>query len=296
MKEYTFSEKIMGTELDVSIIAENERTAEEGYQEVLILAKRYERKFSRFLEDSELSVLNKQKDKIVSKEFLSVIKIAKEMNRQTNGIFNPLLQVERVGYDKSFEKIKDRTNINTSTEEIDTNIDNLTIKESDSRVILQAGQKLDFGGFLKGYVAETICKKLSERFSGVIVNLGGDLFTTGLDENQKEFIFVVENPISKNLSIEIPLQDKAMATSGNYKRKWKIGEDTISHIIDESGKNPKTELVSATIISPHGHLSEAFATSALCLSKDASEKFLKEKDVSYLLITNSGEILTNINI
>lgn len=296
MEEYTFSEKIMGTEFDVSIIAREEQFAEREYKKILVLAKKYEEKFSRFLENSELSTLNKKKTLAVSKEFISITKTAIKMSEETDGLFNPLLQIERIGYDKSFEKIEDRNYLEKIDDDINISIEDLEIKENESKIILKPNQKLDFGGFLKGYVSEVLCKKLAEKFPGAIVNIGGDLFTTGLDENGKEFVFTIENPINKNLTIKIPLKDGAMATSGNYKRKWKIGKSTVSHIIDSSGNNPKTELVSATIISKHGYTSESFATAALCLAKDASAEFLKNKNISYLLIDSGGEILTNINI
>ncbi len=296
MKEYEFSDKIMGTELNVSIIAENEEDAKNGYEEVLIIAKEYEAKFSRFNKDSELSQLNTEKTKKVSEEFLLVTKIAGKLYEDTENLFNPLLQVEKIGYDESFEKIKDRKSFEKDSGLINTKMDEIKIIESESKIILDQNQKLDFGGFLKGYVSEIMCKKLSEKFKGVIVNLGGDIFTTGLDENQENFIFVIENPIDKSLSIKVPLRDSSMATSGNYKRKWKINNETISHIVDKSGKNPKTDLISATILSEHGHLAEGFATAALCLNSKEAKEFLDKKNISYLLITKDGEILTNLTI
>jgi len=65
---------------------------------------------------------------------------------------------------------------------------------------LNEGQQLDYGGFLKGYLAELIAKnimKYSSNIIGVIVNLGGDIHTEGLDKNGNKFIFNIYNPIAR---------------------------------------------------------------------------------------------------
>ena len=59
-------------------------------------------------------------------------------------------------------------------------------------------------------------------------------------------------------------------------------------------KNPTTDLVSATIVAPHGDIAEAYATTALCLGKEKAQLFLDEKQVRYALITKDGNITSTI--
>jgi thiamine biosynthesis lipoprotein ApbE len=61
VQEYEFNKKIMGCELEVSIISDSEKEAKKKFEECFKLGEKYENFFSRFKKDSELSTLNKKK-------------------------------------------------------------------------------------------------------------------------------------------------------------------------------------------------------------------------------------------
>lgn len=292
MKEYTFSEKIMGTTLEVALVTSDFAKAEKAFTHVLEMAQGYERTFSRFQNESELSRLNHQKNMRVSGSFIEVTRTAQKLHAQTCGIFNPLLQIEKLGYDVSFEKISPRTS-SAVIEPYDIDMTKVLVDEQAREVHIGEKQKLDYGGFLKGFVAERIAESLYS-FYGVIVNIGGDIFTHGFDANGQKFLFNFYNPITDTFSEAFPLHNEAMATSGTYKRSWIVGEKKVSHIIDASLENPASNLVSATIIADHGDTAEAYATTAICLGKEKAQVFLDEKGVRYALITKDGRVTSTI--
>ena len=292
MKEFTFSEKIMGTTLEVALVTSDFAKAEKAFTHVLEMARGYERTFSRFQNESELSRLNHQKNMRVSGSFIEVTRTAQKLHAQTCGIFNPLLQIEKLGYDVSFEKISPRTS-SVVIEPYDIDMTKVLVDEQAREVHIGEKQKLDYGGFLKGFVAERIAESLSS-FHGVIVNIGGDIFTHGFDANGQKFLFNFYNPITDTFSEAFPLHNEAMATSGTYKRSWVVGEKKVFHIIDASLENPASNLVSATIIADHGDTAEAYATTAICLGKEKAQVFLDEKGVRYALITKDGRVTSTI--
>ena len=292
MKEFTFSEKIMGTTLEVALVTSDFAKAEKAFTHVLEMARGYERTFSRFQNESELSRLNHQKNMRVSGSFIEVTRTAQKLHAQTCGIFNPLLQIEKLGYDVSFEKISPRTS-SVVIEPYDIDMTKVLVDEQAREVHIGEKQKLDYGGFLKGFVAERIAESLSS-FHGVIVNIGGDIFTHGFDANGQKFLFNFYNPITDTFSEAFPLHNEAMATSGTYKRSWVVGEKKVFHIIDASLENPASNLVSATIIADHGDTAEAYATTAICLGKEKAQVFLDEKGVRYALITKDGKVTSTI--
>ncbi len=292
MKEFTFSEKIMGTTLEVALVTSDFAKAEKAFTHVLEMAQGYERTFSRFQKESELSRLNHQKNMRVSGSFIEVTRTAQKLYAQTCGIFNPLLQIEKLGYDVSFEKISPRTS-SVVIEPYDIDMTKVLVDEQAHEVHIGEKQKLDYAGFLKGFVAERIAESLSS-FYGVIVNIGGDIFTHGFDTNGQKFLFNFYNPITDTFSEAFPLHNEAMATSGTYKRSWVVGEKKVSHIIDASLENPASNLVSATIIADHGDTAEAYATTAICLGKEKAQVFLDEKGVRYALITKDGKVTSTI--
>ena len=282
----------MGTTLEVALVTSDFAKAEKAFTHVLEMARGYERTFSRFQNESELSRLNHQKNMRVSGSFIEVTRTAQKLHAQTCGIFNPLLQIEKLGYDVSFEKISPRTS-SVVIEPYDIDMTKVLVDEQAREVHIGEKQKLDYGGFLKGFVAERIAESLSS-FHGVIVNIGGDIFTHGFDANGQKFLFNFYNPITDTFSEAFPLHNEAMATSGTYKRSWVVGEKKVFHIIDASLENPASNLVSATIIADHGDTAEAYATTAICLGKEKAQVFLDEKGVRYALITKDGKVTSTI--
>lgn len=62
-----------------------------------------EREFSRFRDDSSLSVLNREGRIRASDRFLLLLNESRSAHSATGGLFNPLVDVSRLGYSKSFD-------------------------------------------------------------------------------------------------------------------------------------------------------------------------------------------------
>jgi thiamine biosynthesis lipoprotein len=285
----------MGTEFSIALVCDLKTVADAEAAALEAQIQAYEKRFSRFIPESELSQLNIQKDMIVSDVFFEVIQEAYALFVQTKGIFNPLIQIERLGYDKSFETISplnaiepsDVYNIDFTTTVIDTVA---------KRIILQVGQKLDFGGFLKGYLATKLCTSLMDKegITGAIVNIGGDLHACGLDATEVPFVFEVYNPITHK-NIEVTLTNKSLATSGTYKRTWQYRNTSVHHILDSTGtKNPETDVVQASIIHAQGSVAEAYAKVFLSVGTKKARRVIDDQSFLYITIHTTGTIESNI--
>lgn len=306
MKEFEYTGKAMGTEYSVAIVTDSEAVA----KKMLALAKRdiedYETRFSRFIPTSELSILNDRKTMVVSQAFLDVTQKAYQLFTETGGIFNPLVQIARLGYDKTFDSVGNPQSGNMGKvlddSPYDIDFSATIIDQQTSRIHLEEGQKLDYGGFLKGYLAELIAKKItlaSSAVSGVVVNLGGDIYTQGLDEHGHKFIFHIYNPILDNDDTSVSLYNQSLATSGTYKRSWlQPGKPTgklTHHILDASGKqNPHSDVVSASVIHSDGAKAESYAKVFLAVSHDTALKILANEPISFVLIKNNGTVINKV--
>ena len=239
LEEFEYNFKTMGTDCFISVVSSSKEITDYIYKICLKDINEYEKHFSRFLPDSELSILNKNKNIVVSKLFLEVTLKAYELFVDTNGIFNPLFQISRLGYDRDFDEIKNNENtVDDSIYNIDFSAVKIDIDRS--TIGLVEGQCLDYGGFLKGYLAQIIAQKIklySPKIIGVIVNLGGDIHTEGLDKNGEKFIFNIYNPILDNYDIKIALFNQSLATSGVHKRSWFNFGKKIHHILNIYGNN-----------------------------------------------------------
>lgn len=298
MREYEYNGKAMGTEFSIAIISDSEELANTLAAKAEAKIHAYEKQFSRFLPESELSQLNTQKDAIVSENFLDVVQEAYSRYRETGGIFNPLVQIERLGYNASFDTLDDSLKLELNSP-YDIDFTKTLIEPSSKRVVLQEGQKFDFGGILKGYLAEILAteiKSSSPLVGGVIVNIGGDIHVRGLDAQGAKFIFQIYNPVSKKSDIEVPLFNASLATSGTYKRAWERDGLKTHHILDATGThNPDTDIVSASVIHPRGSTAEAYAKVFLSLGEKKALYILQSENLTYLLIKNNGEVITHLS-
>jgi thiamine biosynthesis lipoprotein len=295
MKEYEFSERIMGTFLSVSIVTEQKETAEKMFSLSLHRLKKYEEQFSRFIPTSELSELNTKKSLVVSPLFMSVLITAKDLHEKTHGYFNPLLQIERHGYKTTYESLTSAP-LTRDMSTYNITIDDISIDPQTNTVTLQDDQRLDFGGFLKGFLAEREASEImndDRSIQGVIVNIGGDLHTRGRDEHDEQFVFYVKNPI-RDAPIPVPIEDMSLTTSGTYKRTWTANNESVHHILARDGtKNPDTDIVSVSIIHSHGAEGEAYAKALFSLEPEELEEATHEK-LNYIIIHTNGTIQSSL--
>jgi thiamine biosynthesis lipoprotein len=299
IEEFEYNGKAMGTEYSIAIVCENRELSYKMYKIGKESIEEYEKKFSRFLPNSELSLLNRKKGMIVSSVFIMVTLKAFQLFNKTKGIFNPLVSVSRLGYDKNFSEIKNNKNIEKD-DLYDVDFSSVFIDKNKSYIKLNEGQNLDYGGFLKGYLAELIADKIksySPEVKGVIVNIGGDIHTKGLDKNGDRFVFSIYNPILKNEDIVVTLYNQSLATSGTYKRSWLNFSKKIHHILDMSGfQNPENDIISSSIIHKDGSFSEAYTKVFLNVDHKNAIDLLGGDDINFIIIKNNGEIIKSSSI
>lgn len=290
--EHIFESRLMGSDLVVSIVMSSADMAQREYERARALGDGYERRFSRFIPTSELSCLNDSRDAKVSPEFMDVISTGFALYRATEGTFNPLVQIARLGYDVSFDVLTGTRRADQRPYDVQPS--SVCIDGTNRHITLTEGQRLDVGGFLKGMVAERMAKTI-QGADGVIVNIGGDIYTTGKDENGSPFGFDIYDPTNDQMAVIVSLTDGAIATSGVYRRTWETDGKQVHHILDETGiQNPKSDLVSATIIAEHGHEADAYATAAIVLGSEKAAHLLRQRGLGYVFITQEGKTIMNI--
>lgn len=287
----------MGTEVSVSLVCTDEQMAQNIASSMFQMIHNYELRFSRFLEESELSLLNKQGTAVVSDEFMQVLTRSLELNKFTKNVFNPLVQVSRLGYTTTFTKIKG-TLREQDTDVYSTATGRVQIDKDVNRIRIGKDQQLDFGGMLKGYLstklADVVMETYGEKCAGLVINLGGDLTTRGYDEFQRAFIFQLYNPVSDK-ETSVTLTNTALATSGTYARTWQTKEGSVNHIVDARvQRNPVSGVVSASIIHTDGAVCEAVAKLFLIQGVEKAQEIAPSSNYQFFAVLQNGKEVTNI--
>jgi len=253
---------LMGTYLIVDI---DEKKVYELYRYM----KSIEEKLSDFIEDSEISLINKNagiKPVRVSSETFEAIKVALEIAEKTEGAYDPTVGSYTVNFlrKKAIDKDKALALINYK---------DVVLNEEEKTVFLKKkGMALDLGGIGKGYALE-----LAKRFIGLsegFIALSGDLTVWG-----QERLLGIYNPINGGILLQaVNREDLCMSSSGNYRRK---------HILGEEGN-----LLQVTVVHKNCAVADALAT-ALYVSRKKEKILKKFPDAGVLYLYDNGSLYMN---
>jgi len=125
---------------------------------------------------------------------------------------------------------------------------------------------LMLNSFAKSYIIDRACTAALAvgPLEAAVVNLGGDIVTRGT----LTIVVGIADPLADGegdeLVANIAVRDRAVATSGGYRRGVEIAGRWYSHLVDPRTGRPVDHVRSATVVSPRGTDAGALAT-ALCV-------------------------------
>jgi thiamine biosynthesis lipoprotein len=168
-------------------------------------------------------------------------------------------------------------------------------------VIRLTDTPLTLASFTKSYIAgHAADAALAAGATGVMLNIGGDIVVRG---NLAQIVDIA-NPLASaenDLPIDwILLRDRAVATSGSYRRGFNLtanssaAQPEFSHIIDPRTARPAGHILSSTVVARDPATAGALATAFSVLSVDESRSLAaslatKTAGVEYLLFTQNGD-------
>lgn len=153
------------------------------------------------------------------------------------------------------------------------------------QVIKTQDVKIDLGGIAKGYAVDLLLEALKiEGFSDIYVEWGGEIAAAGKHPTGRPWTVYISRleDTSPHHAIDIlSLENKAVATSGDYLQQWQIGEETYCHIIDprtkKALKTTRTSVASASVCAQSCAVADGLATAAMLFSSvDDAKKWLEE--------------------
>ncbi len=258
-----------------------------------------EQRFSRFIESSELSVLNRLGElKPASDEMMSILESCERHFEHTNGLFNPavLSDLESAGYNRSFELINfsDRSDESVPSESCGLN-DVLVIDRDSDHV--SSKSRLDLGGIAKGWTVDRASELMSTECTGWLVDAGGDLFCGGTSPDEAGWIVGIDDPFfDGELADAILLDDSAIATSSTVKRSWTTNGERRHHIIDPNTQLPASSgLAAVSVIAETAELADVLAKCSVILGESASLELLIENDSAARFTRDDGTTVVTEN-
>lgn len=250
---------LIGKELSVSEQQLVEQVIDSTFQEVNSV-------YNKWNPNSELSALNHHPLNTpftLSPKLEKLLLLTHDMFILTEGRFDPTIE----GIQQRWKQ---------KTPPTDEELQKLAVgwqhlQFSPREVIKLQDVKIDLGGIAKGFAVDLLLQALkNEGFSDIYVEWGGEIAASGQHPSGRPWTIYISrmNDAAPERAIAIlPLNDTAIATSGDYLQQWKIGDDTYFHIIDPRTKKPlkttEKSVASASVCAKSCVMADGLATAAM---------------------------------
>lgn len=243
----------------------------------------FEKKYSRFRDDSLLNKLNNKKHTPFDYDLAEMVTQAKKVHTDTNGVFSIFIKeaLEEKGYGK---KIASNEGITNSEEASDVIINKDTIT-------LKGNKGIDLGGIGKGYLIDKLATILQKDYNlpHFLINAGGDIYVTS-DHGEPLTLFL-EHPVHSDEYIaKISVKDKAFCSSSSFKRKWSNNGKIVNHFIAE-----KEVWAVSYLVGKNTAVTDMYAT-VFCIianKKEMLDKLSRQEHLEYVVINEEGERLVS---
>lgn len=257
------------------------------------------------IKSSDVSNINKNTSNSfvkVSKDTFFVINKALKYSNLSNGHFDitigPLVNLWHIG--RSDARVPTEREIDKTIKLI--NYKNVLLDSKNNAVMLKDNNmKIDLGGIAKGFSADKICDYLkSQKVSSAIINLGGNIYTLGKKDSNKDYTIGIQDPFNSdgNFIGKINVSNKSIVTSGIYERFLKKDNKIYHHILNPFNGYPyDNNLASVTIVSDKSIDGDALSTTAFSLGLHDGLSLLESIDgVDAIFITKDKDVYTTSHI
>jgi len=275
----------LGTTWSISTDGEDLRT--ETKKNILSFAENFEKRFSRFLPESESNALREAAAGTypVSPDFVFLLQRAKTLRELTGGIYDPGFGklLEYAGYDKEYRLLPQAA------------VESFRLPRwslEDQRLTIDGPIVFDFGGIGKGLCIDRLSEILAqEGYRHFLVEGGGDMYgNVKLDD--QGFRIALEWPGKPDTAFGIiNLKKQGVAVSDSFKRRW----GNWHHIIDPQSKKPIETILGCTAVANNSFDADSMTSGLFLSSPEAYPALAKAFDASYVVFKSDGTILVSEN-
>jgi FAD:protein FMN transferase len=298
-----FNGLTMGSTYSVKYVAAPELALD--YQpQVDSILEDFNKSLSTYRPDSEISAFNNgHAVKFQLPYFYPVLQRSKEIYELSGGAFDPTVGplVNAWGFGTGKErKAPPQSRIDSLKQLVGFN-EHIEFDQESVRKRSE-GVYIDFNSIAPGYAADVIGTFLeSKGIRDYMVDIGGEFIARGRNERGEFWAIGINNPEfeakgGEVLEAIIPLKNRGLATSGNYRNFYEQDGKKYAHTIDPlTGQPVQHSLLSATILAKDGITADAMATVSMVVGMDKALEIIKSQpdmDAFFVYADETGEIKT----
>lgn len=243
---------------------------------------------------------NSQTGITIDDHFKNVIIRAKEVCRDTKGIFDitvlPLVQAWGFGT-KRIDSLPKPATIRTLKKCIGSKHISLAgnqLKKSKSCI------KIDVNGIAQGYTVDLLASLLEiNGITNYVVELGGEIRVKGRKPGNEKMKIGIEAPTDNELTTGnmqhiIELENGAITTSGSYRKYYESEGKKITHIINpRTGYPAQNELISVTVYANNAITADAYDNALMVMGLKKALHFVEKRNdlaAHFIYRKENGEV------
>jgi FAD:protein FMN transferase len=288
----------MGTRCRVILVEPTRQAANEYLNQTLNWVADFEARYSRFLNDSLISLINSAAGKMwveVDEETDRLFNLCNDLFFLTNGAFDPTaLPLIRLWNWKANPPV-------VPSEEVILAAREMTgwkkVQRRRGAIFLpQAGMCLDLGGIGKEYAVDMVVA-LAAQFGveHVLVDFGQDIRVQGCPPGRPAWNVGLENPKNPGSCWgNVAVTDHAVATSGDYLRHFVYQGQRYGHIIDpRTGYPVRNGCLAVSVVAATCTIAGILSTTAFVLGPQAGFHLINGyHGASGAILTEQGNHIT----
>lgn len=254
-------------------------------EELIQLLIDFEKSLSSYDDSSLLSKLNRNETDKVDPYFSHCFRYSKKVARITKGAFDPTI-LPLLSYYGQGPKGKEMDHVG-DLDSIKALVGIDKVKLRGRRLVKKLpGIRLDFNACAQGYSVDLVGKLFeSHGIYNYLIEIGGEVLGKGKDQNGRIWNVHIEEPDTPEVWGFINLKDRAVATSGNY-RKWKeSGGEIVGHEVDPiQRKMANSKILSATVVASSAIKADAYATAFCIIDLDEIKRICKRESMQVKIV------------
>ncbi len=303
----TLNGKTMGTTYTVKYIVPNDKKLPENSEvqkQLDDLLVEVNRQMSTYDPKSEISQFNQQAanqgSTEIADDFATVVAEAIRLNKVTEGALDvtvgKFVNLWGFGPDKSVEKSPTPQQIAEAEKMV--GLDKLIFRQPENGKKATLGKTvdgvyLDLSAIAKGFGVDKLAQHLdSLGVQHYLVEIGGELRGKGNNAQGEPWQVGIEQPSlaqQQQSQIVVPLHNRALATSGDY-RNFHVNEQgkRLSHIINPQTKQPISHnLASISVVADSAMTADGLSTGLYVLGETEALRVAEREKLAVFLIVKT---------
>jgi len=286
-------ENVLGTSMEIKILSAKEALATKAEEAAMKEIDRLNKILSGYDANSEFShwMQSGGKAVVVSPELFEVLSLFEQWKIKTNGALDASAETISKVWKQAAKENHLPSDAQMKNAVMQVQQQHYILNEANHTAQRLTNAPLILNSFAKSYIMNKAADvALSVKGAeAVVLNIGGDIVIRGAHTEQ----VLIADPkadAENDLPIaKVNVQNKTIATSGNYRRGVSIDGKWYSHIVDPRTGKAADEVISATVIADNSVDAGALATALNVLNKEEAQQLASGvKGAEYLIITKEG--------